>query len=369
MTRSRLLVLVLLAALAAPAVAHASASGVVVSQVYGGGGNSGATFKNDFVELFNAGTAPVDVTGWTVQYATSAGTSWQRTALSGTIQPGRYYLVQEDSSADVGAALPLSDAAGAINLAASSGKVALVRGDTALECGAAPGSCAVQPLLEDLIGYGTAVDYEGGAAAPTLSSTLAAVRAGNGCTDTNSNSSDFASSPPVPRNSVSPAVFCAAEPPPPPPPPPPVDGASSDASVAVEIDRTLSISLERSALDFGRLGWNTTPEPIGDQVTVVSNDPAGYVLSVHRTAFAPGDLPLAIGGSAPPGGELGAALAGNALAPVPIAPSPDLVVGTTAAETAAAGDVWPTRIGFASPLPFVRAGRYTATLTFTVVGR
>ncbi len=45
---------------------------VVISQVYGGGGNSGATFKNDFIELFNRGSAPVDVAGWSVQYASSA---------------------------------------------------------------------------------------------------------------------------------------------------------------------------------------------------------------------------------------------------------------------------------------------------------
>jgi hypothetical protein len=29
-------------------------AGLVISQVYGGGGNSGATYKNDFIELLNA---------------------------------------------------------------------------------------------------------------------------------------------------------------------------------------------------------------------------------------------------------------------------------------------------------------------------
>src|SRR5438270_10861853 len=41
---------------------------IVISQVYGGGGNSGATYKNDFIEIFNRGAAPVSVTGWSVQY-------------------------------------------------------------------------------------------------------------------------------------------------------------------------------------------------------------------------------------------------------------------------------------------------------------
>src|SRR3546814_5371105 len=55
---------------------------VLVSQVYGGGGNSGATLRNDFVELFNNGSDPVDLNGWSVQYASSGGSSWQRTNLS-----------------------------------------------------------------------------------------------------------------------------------------------------------------------------------------------------------------------------------------------------------------------------------------------
>jgi len=39
---------------------------IVISQVYGGGGNSGATLKNDFIELFNSGNAPVTITGWSL---------------------------------------------------------------------------------------------------------------------------------------------------------------------------------------------------------------------------------------------------------------------------------------------------------------
>jgi hypothetical protein len=49
---------------------------VVISQVYGGGGNAGATLKNDFIELFNRGASPVNLNGWSVQYASAAGTGW-----------------------------------------------------------------------------------------------------------------------------------------------------------------------------------------------------------------------------------------------------------------------------------------------------
>jgi len=68
-------------------------------------------------------------------------------------------------------------------------------------------------------------------------------------------------------------------------------------------------------------------------------------------------------------GQIGGGLAGGTMAAIPVPPAADLLVGTTAARSAAAGDVWDTRLGFASPLPVVPAGHYTATVTFTVIGR
>ena len=162
MHRTRLLVALVFAALllAAPA-APASSSGVVVSQVYGGGGNSGASFTNDFVELFNAGSSSISLDGWTVQYASAAGTSWQATALAGSIAPGHHYLVQLSSAASVGGPLPTPDATGTSNLAVSGGKVAVVTNATALGCGATAGSCSGVSGIEDFVGYGSAADYEG----------------------------------------------------------------------------------------------------------------------------------------------------------------------------------------------------------------
>jgi len=156
---SRALLLAFLTALLLfPTAARSGTSDVVVSQIYGGGGNAGATFRNDYVELFNGGSGTVDLSGWTVQYATAAGTTWQATALSGTIAAGHYYLVQLASNADVGAVLPPPDATGTSNLGGTSGKIALVRGATALTCGASAGSCSGDPLLADLVGYGNATE-------------------------------------------------------------------------------------------------------------------------------------------------------------------------------------------------------------------
>jgi hypothetical protein len=63
--------------LTTPHLVKASSS-IVISQIYGGGGNSGATLRNDFVELFNRSSAAVSVAGWTIQYASSTGSSWDR---------------------------------------------------------------------------------------------------------------------------------------------------------------------------------------------------------------------------------------------------------------------------------------------------
>jgi predicted extracellular nuclease len=68
---------------------------IVISQLYGGGGNAGASYQNDYIELFNRGSSAVRLDGWSVQYAAANGDAWDRTILSGSIVPGQYFLVQE----------------------------------------------------------------------------------------------------------------------------------------------------------------------------------------------------------------------------------------------------------------------------------
>jgi hypothetical protein len=76
-----------------------------------------------------------------------------------------------------------------------------------------------------------------------------------------------------------------------------------------------------------------------------------------------------VAGTAPTGGQVVPALAGGAMAAIPIAPAAALLVGTKSTPSAASGDVWDTRLGFTSPLPVVPVGRYAATVTFTAIGR
>ena len=189
---------------------------IVISQVYGGGGNTSAPWRNDFIELFNRGTTTVSLAGMSVQYASATGTgnfgANPVTVLSGSLAPGQYYLVQQASGGSNGVLLPAPDATGTAAMSATAGKIALVNSTGGLACNGSVGqpcSAAQLALIKDLVGYGSANFYEG-AAAPTLSNTTAAVRLVNGCSETDNNAADFAASAPTPRNTASPLNPCTA---------------------------------------------------------------------------------------------------------------------------------------------------------------
>jgi predicted extracellular nuclease len=181
--------------------AYAASPDIVISQVYGGGGNSGAQYANDFIELFNRGTGTVSVSGWTVQYASASGSTWSKTALSGSIAPGRYYLVGEAAGAGGGAALPTPDATGTVAMSATSAKVALVTTTTALSCAT---GCDKAAGVRDFVGYGSSASSAETAPTGNLSNTTAALRRNGGATDTDNNSTDFTVAAPAPRNSGTP---------------------------------------------------------------------------------------------------------------------------------------------------------------------
>jgi uncharacterized protein (TIGR03437 family) len=189
-----------------PSPSPDSSPRIVISQIFGGGGNSGAPFRNDFIEIFNAGTSAVSLAGWSVQYASATASTWSVTPLTSVVLlPGQYYLIQESSGGSNGIPLPASDASGTIAMAAASGKVALVKNSTALT-----GTCPNDLSIVDMVGYGsTANCFRGSAPAPAASNTNAVLRAGNGCTDTRNNATDFAAGVPNPRNTILPGVPCA----------------------------------------------------------------------------------------------------------------------------------------------------------------
>ncbi|MDP3500077.1 MAG: lamin tail domain-containing protein, partial [Myxococcales bacterium] len=177
--------------------------GVIISQVYGGGGNSGAPFTNDFVELRNRTASPVNLAGLSLQYQSATSMTWSgNVALTGTIPANGYFLVQF-AGGTMGVALPTADQVVTVsppNLSGTAGKVALVSGTTTLAS-----QCPTSGLL-DLVSYGTTTTMcAEGTSAPAPSNTTAIVRAVAGCSDTQNNSADFTAVAPTPRNSASPA--------------------------------------------------------------------------------------------------------------------------------------------------------------------
>jgi endonuclease G len=249
--------------------AEAASPDVVISQVYGGGGNSGAAIKHDFVELFNRGTTAVNLAGWSVQYASAAGTSWQVTALGGTIAPGRYYLVQQAAGTG-GTALSAPDATGSIAMSATAGKVAVVNSSAALT-----GAC---PAAVDLVGFGGASCSEG-APTPALTNTTAALRAGGGCTDTDANSADFAVGASSPRNGATPARACGVA-----NNPPTVDTPPSPAATVDQDAATFNLGLTGGD-DGGVYNWGATAG--GGVASVVVNAGQGTPNVIYAVTLRP----------------------------------------------------------------------------------
>ena len=197
-----------------------AANPVRISQVYGGGGGSTGTYLFDYVELFNASGSAVSIGGWSIQYGSATGTSFGSTAANmavlpsgASIAPCSYYLIQVGGAGTGGVALPVPadfvNAAGP-SMSATTGKVALI--NNAIGANACSGN-TVGGIYVDVVGYGTGNCFEG-ADAPGTTSTSGNVRNGAGLNDTDANNNDFTlASPPVPRNSQSPAnTQCLATP-------------------------------------------------------------------------------------------------------------------------------------------------------------
>jgi uncharacterized protein len=197
-----------------------AAGDIVISQVYGAGGNSGATLQNDYIELFNRSAADVSLSGLSIQYASATGTgqfgatTTAITPLTGTLAPGQYLLVREAGGATGAPVGTDIDDATPIAMAAGAGKVALVSSTASLGCNGGSTPCNASQLAQivDLVGYGTGASganfFEGSGPAPTISATLADFRAAAGCTDTDSNAADFSAATPAPRSLATAAQPC-----------------------------------------------------------------------------------------------------------------------------------------------------------------
>lgn len=287
---------------------------VVISEVYGGGGNSGATLRNDFVELHNLGSAAVDLEGWSVQYASAGGSTWQVTGLTGRIEPGERYLVQQAEGAGGAEELPTPDAVGNISMSATSGRVALVTTTAALPCGP---DCDRHETVRDFVGFGSANDAET-TPAPSPSNTESASRRGS---DTDVNSADFTVGAPTPESTGRGVEE---------PPEEPVEGVAGLAIHDVQGAAHLSPYAGDTVLDVPGVVTATKGDGFWMQATTPDDDIAtseGLYVYKPRTMPAVGDRVLVTGDVVEyrPGGASGDNLTITELTGTPTVE----VVGTT----------------------------------------
>ncbi len=263
---------------------------LVISQLYGGGDNSGAPFRNDFIELYNRGTTTVDfsLTPYSVQYAgvgSNFSSSNKTNLTTGSIAPGKYFLIQESGGTTNGVALPTPDATGSISMASTSGKVALVVGTTALAAANCPGDDGSSPFnpgdatVADFVGYGSSASnaghcYEGAGPSAAPSNTTADFRKAGGCVDTNENGADFFTASPNPRNSASPIGDCKP------------DITINDITVTEgntgTVNATFTVTLSAASANTVTVDYATADG--------TATAPADYQSATGTVTFNPGDL-------------------------------------------------------------------------------
>ncbi|WP_293951883.1 ExeM/NucH family extracellular endonuclease [uncultured Corynebacterium sp.] len=175
---------------APPATAAPDGSLPVISEAYGGGGNNGAAYSHDFVELFNPTDTEVDLSGWAVEYYSASGNLGNTTELTGTIPAGGHFLIQQNPGANTDLpTLPTPDVIGTANMSGSQGSLKLIDATSA---------------EVDLLGWGEAALAEGAAALKT-SNPVSVQRTVAGL-DTDNNAVDFIVDTPTPEGTNGGAV-------------------------------------------------------------------------------------------------------------------------------------------------------------------
>ena len=167
------------------ASAAADGSNVVINEVYGGGGNNDSVFSNDFVELFNPTDKPIDVTGWEIQQFSTKGNKGARHphVLEGVIQPKSFFLIQGwAGNNDTGPFPATPDQTLGIDF---SGKQAIAK--------------LVDPngQVVDLLGWGSASEFEGSRPAAATTNDTSVQRITDGA-DSDDNGADFFVGAPTP---------------------------------------------------------------------------------------------------------------------------------------------------------------------------
>ncbi|HEX7176674.1 MAG TPA: DUF4214 domain-containing protein [Pyrinomonadaceae bacterium] len=257
------------------------APNIVISQIYTRGGEQGAAFQSDYIELFNRGNTSIDINGFALQLTTSNNTVTAITFSSSQgimVGPGKYVLL-EMARGTSGQPLPAPDfpSIGSFtpNLSPTAGYVALYRRSPTVFFGGCPSG---DDLL-DMVGYGAgAACFEGGAPAPAPSEpTTALVRDRGGCDDFNTNALDLRVGAANPRNRQTSAALCTITP-----------GPSTIEFAATQFDAAESDG--RAAITVTRVGETVAPATVEFIVADgAANDRQDYTTAWGTLRFEPGE--------------------------------------------------------------------------------
>ncbi|AZA85030.1 nuclease [Chryseobacterium lactis] len=170
---------------------------IVINEIYGGNGNSGAVLKNNYIVLKNIGTNLVSLTGASIQYAPAVGAFTEYHTLPDfTLGPNETYLIQE-AAVDGGTEnLPTPDfiATTITNFDGTPNKssglrISNVSGKVALAGSIVQVATPTSSNVLDFVGYGANADqFKGDGPAPSPTTTTAIKRTLN---ESNDNMSDF----------------------------------------------------------------------------------------------------------------------------------------------------------------------------------
>ncbi len=192
-----------------------------ISQIYTRGGEVGAAFQNDFVELFNRGNTDVDISGWSLNISNFSGTPPNIqisatnikffSAISLIISPGSHLLIKFGGSGSSGQAITSPDIdLNPFPISDTGGQIVLLGKDKTLPFSYCPAAPDLTGAVVDYVGYGTAICYEGTVTlAPPTDKSL--TRIGGGCTDNNDNLADFSFATPNPRTRKDAMTPCGSQ--------------------------------------------------------------------------------------------------------------------------------------------------------------
>jgi hypothetical protein len=181
-----------------------AANQVVISQVYGGGGNSGSVYTNDFIELHNRGSTIANLGNYSLWFVSANGTgAWTRFQLPSVtlLNPGQFYLVQAAAGTNMTGALPTPDAVSTLAIGATGFKIALTDSTVASISGACPPTTG----LVDFLSAASTNCFEGSAASAAPANATAVIRKATtgtelACVDSNDSATDLVVATPTPRN-------------------------------------------------------------------------------------------------------------------------------------------------------------------------